>query len=61
MNGGELKAKLKQSKCRKVAERTKHEMWYSPITEKYFYVPRHDSQEVDAGTLHKILKQAGLK
>ena len=61
MNGGELKKKLKKAKCKKTAEGKKHEVWYSPATDKEFYVPRHDSQEVDAGTLHKILKDAGLK
>ena len=61
MNGGELKNKLNKAKCKKKAERTNHELWYSPITDKYFFVPRHDSQEVDVGTLHSILKKAGLK
>lgn len=38
----------------------KHDMYYSPITEKKFPVPRHKS-EIKVGTLNSILKDAGLK
>ena len=61
MNGGELKRELRNAKCKPTGKGKRHEEWYSPITGKYFYVPRHDSQEIDAGTLHNIFKDAGLK
>ncbi|MBP3691167.1 MAG: type II toxin-antitoxin system HicA family toxin, partial [Schwartzia sp.] len=35
--------------------------WYSPITDRKFFVPRHDSQEMRKGTAEVILKQAGIK
>ncbi|MDE7122182.1 MAG: type II toxin-antitoxin system HicA family toxin [Oscillospiraceae bacterium] len=61
MRTSELKRMLKKAGCRKVEEGKKHEKWYSPITGKYFRVDRHDGQQVDTGTLHSILKDAGLK
>lgn len=36
-----------------------HDIWYSPITEKYFEVARH-SKEIPTGTLRNILKVAGI-
>jgi predicted RNA binding protein YcfA (HicA-like mRNA interferase family) len=32
-----------------------------PITDRKFFVPRHDSQEMRKGTAEAILKQAGIK
>lgn len=61
MKGSELKRKLKKADCYKKSEDTNHEKWYSPITNKSFWIPRHDSQEVHPDTLHSILKAAGLK
>ena len=61
MKGSELKIKLRKAGCYKVREDTNHEKWFSPITKKYFWVPRHNSQEIAKGTLNKILKDAGLK
>ena len=61
MKGSELKDRLKEAGCRKVSEDANHERWYSPITERNFWVPRHDSKEIKSGTLHKILKDAGVR
>lgn len=38
----------------------RHDMYYSPKTEKTFPVPRHKA-EIPIGTLNSILKDAGLK
>ena len=61
MKYSELKRRLRKAGCRKVKECANHEKWFSPITQEYFFVPRHDSQEVKPATLESILKAAGLK
>ena len=61
MKYSELKKLAKKNGCFKKSEGTKHENWYSPITNKTFQLGRHDSQDVKAGLLDKILKDAGLK
>ena len=61
MKGSELKRLLKKNKCFITNHRSNHDEWFSPKTQNYFFVPRHDSQEVDTGTLKSILKSAGIK
>ena len=61
MKYGELKRLLKKNGCRLVEEGKNHELWLAPKTESIFPVGRHNSQEVKNGTLHAILKQAGLE
>lgn len=61
MKTSEMKKLLRKAGCRKEWEGTNHEMWYSPITGKYFTVPRHNSQELKTGTAESIKKEAGLK
>ena len=36
-----------------------HEIWYNPTTHRYTTVPNHPG-EMPEGTLHAILKQAGI-
>lgn len=57
----ELKKLLRKAGCRQVDEGSNHEIWYSPITEMTFTVPRHQSQDVKKGLCEGIKKQAGLK
>lgn len=38
----------------------RHDIYYSPITEKSFPVPRH-AKEIAVGTLKSIMKDAGLE
>jgi len=57
----EMKRLLKKHGCRLDREGTNHEMWYSPITNKHFPVPRHDAKELPTGTANKIKSDAGLK
>ena len=61
MKYSELERMLKKAGCRIDHEGKKHTMWYSPITKEFFPVPRHQGQDVKAGTLGSILKAAGLK
>ncbi|MBO5514990.1 MAG: type II toxin-antitoxin system HicA family toxin [Schwartzia sp.] len=61
MKVSELKRILRQHDCRFLHEGSNHEWWYSPITDRKFFVPRHDSQEMRKGTAEVILKQAGIK
>jgi len=60
MKFSELKKILKNNGCY-FTDGSKHELWYSPITNKYFTVGRHNTEDVKKGTLSGILKQAGIK
>jgi mRNA interferase HicA len=53
----ELDALLRRNGCRLIREGAKHEMWWSPITQKSFTVPRKLKAE---GTLRGILRDAGI-
>ena len=61
MTYSELKKILKKNGCKLEREGTNHEMWYSPKTQKHFTVGRHKTQEVAAGTLRSIKKDAGIE
>lgn len=61
MTFGELKRLLKKNGCYLDREGSRHEIWYSPITGKRFQLGRHNTEEVAAGTLNNIKKDAGLK
>ncbi|MBR1510931.1 MAG: type II toxin-antitoxin system HicA family toxin [Bacteroidales bacterium] len=56
----ELEKKLKKAGCYQVRNNA-HPIWFSPITQKEFSTGHHDTHEVNPKTLHKILKEAGLK
>lgn len=56
----ELKREFKKAGCRFDHEGTGHEWWYSPITNQYFQMGRHDQQEVPKGTEKLLRKQAGV-
>ena len=60
MKTQELLKLLKKNKCKLVRNGSRHDIWYSPKTDKQFAVPRHKA-EVPTGTLDNILKDAGLK
>lgn len=60
MKTSELKRWLSREGCVFVEHGGRHDKWYSPITENFFQVPRHDGQEVPKGTLSQIRKQAGI-
>ncbi|MBQ3439979.1 MAG: type II toxin-antitoxin system HicA family toxin [Bacteroidales bacterium] len=61
MRVNELKRLLKSHGCHEWATNVRgHDVWYSPLTDAKFRVPRHQTQEIPPGTLRSILKQAGL-
>lgn len=60
MKTAELVKLLKKHGIKFVRAGANHDEYYSPITGKKFPVWRH-SKEVPTGTLHEILKQAGVK
>ena len=60
MKKSELEKLLKLNGCRFVKSGKRHERWYSPSSDVYFSVPRHEGKEIPNGTLSSILKQAGI-
>ena len=60
MTTAELVRLLKKHGCTFIGHNKKHDMYQSPITGNTFMVGRHPSEEVRTGTLHKILRDAGI-
>lgn len=61
MTYGELKRLLRKNGCYLEREGKRHEIWYSPKTDKRFQLGRHNTEEVASGTLGNIKKEAGLE
>lgn len=61
MKYNELSRLLSSKGCRTVRQGGNHEIWYSPLTDKVFPMPRNQSQEVSKNTLNNILKQSGIE
>jgi len=61
MTYSELKRMLRKAGCRKIREGSRHEVWYSPLTEELFTVGRHDKEDVPTGTYKTIIEAAGIK
>ncbi|MBR2493167.1 MAG: type II toxin-antitoxin system HicA family toxin [Paludibacteraceae bacterium] len=51
---------LKKHGCYLVSHGGNHDKWFSPITNRYFMLPRHISQEAKNGTVKSISKQSGV-
>ncbi len=60
MKGTELLKILKKHGCYLHRHGTRHDIWYSPITNRQFPVPRH-KDDVKTGTAKSILKDAGIE
>lgn len=60
MKVSELQKLLKKNGCYISRHGSNHDIWYSPITNKQFPVPRHPSKEIKTGTLNSIKKDAGF-
>lgn len=56
----ELIKLLKRNRMKIYRHGANHDIWYSPVTGKYFEVGRH-SKEIPTGTLRRILKDAGIQ
>ena len=52
---------LHKQGCYLVSHGANHDKWYSPISNRYFMLPRHTSQEAKNGTIKSISKQSGVK
>ena len=61
MRTNELKQLLLKNDCYRYREGSRHEIWISRKTGKKFEVDRHGAKEIPAGTLHSILKKAGIE
>lgn len=59
MKYSELIKLLKKSGCYMDHHGTRHDIWYNPISNCCFTVPRH-KHEVPVGTTKNILKAAGI-
>ena len=59
MKTSELLKLLKKNNCSLVRHGKCHDIWFSPITNKQFSVPRHKA-EIKPGTLKSILEDAGI-
>ena len=62
MKYAELERKLRKIGCYATGDVVAgHPEWYSPRTGKYFTMSHHRSEEVAAGTLKSIKRDAGLE
>jgi predicted RNA binding protein YcfA (HicA-like mRNA interferase family) len=61
MKTSELTKVLTKNGCYCIEHGKEHDKWYSPMTEKYFMLPRHQAKEIPKGTVNRIMKDAGLK
>lgn len=61
MKVSELLKILKQNGIRLENHGGNHDIYYSPITNQKFSVPRHKGKEIPKGTVENIMKVAGLK
>lgn len=60
MKNSELIITLKKSGCTLIRHGSNHDIWYSPVTNTQFAVPRHKN-EIKIGTVKSILKAAGIQ
>jgi len=60
MKYSEVERKLKKAGCYEDGQMSGHPMWYSPLTDKYFKMSHHKSQEVARGTLKSISNASGV-
>ncbi len=60
MKTQELIKILRKNGCYIKRNGSRHDIWYSEISQKEFIVPRH-KVEIPIGILNNILKAAGLK
>jgi len=60
MKTQELVKILRKNGCYIKRNGSRHDIWYSELSQKEFIVPRHKA-EIPVGTLNNILKAAGLK
>ncbi|MBR0533067.1 MAG: type II toxin-antitoxin system HicA family toxin [Bacteroidales bacterium] len=61
MKYAELERRLRKCNCYYTGEQANgHPLWYSPITGRIFKMSNHSTNEVPKGTLHQIMRDAGI-
>lgn len=60
MKISELLKILKKNHCYLIRHGKRHDIWFSPFTNRQFSVPRH-KDEIKSGTLKSILDDAGIQ
>ena len=60
MKTSELLKILKKNGCYLIRHGRSHDIWFSPITNRQFSVPRH-KDEVKTKPLKSIIEDAGIK
>ena len=60
MKTSELTVALLNAGCYILRNGSRHDIWFSPITNCKFPVPRHGAKEIPKGTEKSIKKQAGI-
>lgn len=60
MRINELIKALKDAGCSILRHGSRYDLWFSPLTNRNFAVPRHSSKELPTGTEKSIRKQAGI-
>jgi predicted RNA binding protein YcfA (HicA-like mRNA interferase family) len=61
MKYSEVERKIKKEGCSLYRNGKRHPIWYSPITNDYFELSYHGSEEVALGTLKNISTKSGVK
>ena len=61
MRTNELERKLKAAGCWFDKHGKRHDIWFSPIANRHFPVPRHGAKEVPSGTLAVIVAESGVQ
>ena len=61
MKYSELVKILRKHKCRIIRHGANHDIWFSPLTQKQFEIPRHRSQEVKTGIANAIFSPSPLQ
>ncbi len=61
MKTSEFLKKAKSIGCYLVEHGKEHDKWFSPVTGKFFRVPRHGAKELKTGLANQLIKDAGLK
>lgn len=61
MKNKELLRILTDAGCYLLRHGASHDIWYSPISQRKFAMPRHGAKEIPTATALKIQREAGLK
>lgn len=57
MKTGNFKKELQRAGCKLWRHGANHDVWYSPITDTFDSLPRHDTQELPKGLERRLRKK----